>query len=72
MCRFDDMRGEVHLDAMGKDYVFKAENKDESFKWFVAIAQACSIRWASVWAFNHVLAACLQNSIDCFRALSYW
>lgn len=42
--RFDDMKSEVHLDAMGKDYVFKAENKDESFKWFVAIAQGCSLR----------------------------
>jgi hypothetical protein len=33
----------VHLEVMGKEYVFKADSKEEGLDWFVALAHGCGL-----------------------------
>eukprot|EP00775_Hariotina_reticulata_P001924 gene1924-2256_t len=42
--RFDDVKGTIHLDVCGKEYVFQGSDKDESQDWFVEIARAATSR----------------------------
>lgn len=40
---YDEARGTVHLDVMGKEYVFRADSKEETMEWFVALASGCGL-----------------------------
>ncbi len=33
----------MHLDVMGKEYVFRADSKEETMEWFVALASGCGL-----------------------------
>ncbi|KAG2439311.1 hypothetical protein HXX76_004670 [Chlamydomonas incerta] len=53
--RYDEARGTVHLDVMGKEYVFRAtgggggggggegHSREETLEWFVALAHGCGL-----------------------------
>ncbi|GLI58541.1 hypothetical protein VaNZ11_000284, partial [Volvox africanus] len=41
--RYDEVRNTVHLDVLGKEYVFRGDTKEESLEWFVALAHGCGL-----------------------------
>jgi hypothetical protein len=41
--RFDEVRGTVHVDLGGKEYVFRCETRDDTSAWFVALAHGCGL-----------------------------
>ncbi|GIL46746.1 hypothetical protein Vafri_3646, partial [Volvox africanus] len=41
--RYDEARNTVHLDVLGKEYVFRGETKEESLEWSVALAHGCGL-----------------------------